>query len=334
VSARRMDGPGGAAPPEVELVDVTLRDGLQVLPPSEADLVSTDAKVDWAGRLAAAGFRKIEVTNFGSPRRLPQFADAEEVVAGCLEHVTGAEIRAYVPNARGLERAMAAKLPHAIFLITCSESYETRNVGRSLAATRAEIAEMIGACVATGMSCSVGMGMCFSCPYEGATKPEAVVELMNEFFALGVRDIAVADSLGLAGPREIRMFLKTLGDSFHGAISEVGLHLHNLSGLAALNAATAIECGIRRFESTTTGIGGGIAMPVEAGMVPNFATEHALALFERLGYRTGVSRDRHAEFCDVVSEVVGARRILSSAVAMDWDHNVYSRSPLPGRPES
>jgi hydroxymethylglutaryl-CoA lyase len=302
----------------VQIIDVTLRDGLQAIGQETFDLISTDQKVAWLQRLVNCGFTSLEVTNFASPRRLPQFADAVQVTQTLVDLYPTIDIRGYVPNLQGLTRALEAGLPHAVFFTVCSETYELRNVGRTRQDSYQEIREMVEICMDQGVAMSCGIGMAFNCPYEGVINPSKVRETVEYLLSLGIRQITIADSLGIAGPREVAGVMEVLEDVIASTEVNLGLHLHNSLGIATATMLTALESGVRTFETTTTGIGGGIAMPGGAGFVPNLSTEAALSLLDDLQYVTGINRQAHAELADEIDRTFAELQPVNNATTVNW----------------
>jgi hydroxymethylglutaryl-CoA lyase len=302
----------------VRLIDVTLRDGLQVINPQSFDLIPTHQKLDWLQRLIDCGFRSLEVTSFASPKRLPQFADAAQIIRAVADISPDLDIRGYVPNMKGLSRALDAGLSHAVFFIVCSETYEVQNVGRTRQESSHAIKDMVNRCMDEGVEVSGGVGMAFFCPYEGAIQPSEVRRTIELLLSHGVRRVTLADSLGIAGPREIVSVMGAVADLVASDDVELGLHLHNSLGIATATMQTALELGVRTFETTTTGVGGGIAMPGGTGFVPNLSTEAALGLLDDLEFFTGVDRLEHAKLVDEVSQTFSELKRVTASTVVNW----------------
>ncbi len=302
----------------VHVVDVTLRDGLQIIGQGQHKPVSTEQKLSWIQHLVDCGFRSLEVTSFASPQRLPQFADASHIMAVVTELHPTLDVRGYVPNMMGLSRALEVNVPHAVFFTVCSETYEHKNVGRTRMGSRKEIQDMVQICQDQGVLVSVGVGMAFHCPYEGPIDPNEVRNTLEHFLSIGVRRFTLADSLGIAGPTEVAHVMETVADLIDADDVELGLHLHNSLGIASATLLTALDLGVRIFETTTTGIGGGIVMPGDPGLIPNVSTETALGLFHNLGYTTGIDRKVHAEFASEIRNHFNQLNLIDTQTVVNW----------------
>lgn len=277
----------------VTIIDVFPRDGMQtVLHESNVRLLSTSEKIEVIQALDAAGVREIEITGFAHPKVIPSLADAEDVAKAVLAMPLRATLRALVPNYRGAQRALDAGMRELSCLIVASETYQQLNANMSVEDNVRQIERVLELIEHEGAHANVVLAMGFVCPYEGITEEERLLSLIDRFVDMGVDDITVADSVGLAWPTLVR-------DRF-GAIIErwpnlkIGFHIHTLAGLALANAFAAYEAGIRRFEGSVGGIGGGIAMPVHTTEMGNVATEDLVYLFESCGIPTGVDQDKVA----------------------------------------
>lgn len=283
-----------------EIVEVFPRDGLQTLlhePGLRAP--STEEKVAIIAEVDRAGVSEIEITGFVHPRVIPSLADAEAVAAGVLAQPRRAVLRALVPNYRGAQRAAEAGVPKLGALIVASETYQRLNSRMSVDQNVAEIERIARLAASRGLGLMVGIGTSFVCPYEGVVAREAVERLVERFVGLGITEITLADSIGLAWPTLVRERCAALLDRWPSL--RLGLHLHTLSGLALANAFAGWEVGVSAFDGSAGGIGGGIAMPVHTTGMANVATEDLVYMFESCGVDSGVDLDaiaaagRHAQ---------------------------------------
>jgi hydroxymethylglutaryl-CoA lyase len=265
-------------PEHVRILEVGPRDGLQ----NEARIVPTAEKLRFIGALAEAGLREIEVSSFVHPELIPQLADAEVLVAG-LPAGDGVTYSALVPNARGLDRALAAGVRHVAVFTAASETFAQRNVRMSIAETLAVCAELIARAKAAGLGVRGYVGMSFVCPYEGDIPKQHVRPLVERLLELGADDVGVSDTLGAASPREIR---ETVGHLLERAPADrLALHLHDTYGTALANVLAGLELGIRSFDAAAAGLGG---CPYAPGAAGNLATENLVYMLDRMGYETGV----------------------------------------------
>lgn len=274
---------------DVTIVDVFPRDGLQtLLHEPHLRTPTTAEKIEIIERLDAAGVPEIEITGFVHPRVIPSLADAEEVAREVLSRPHTAEYKALVPNLRGAERAMAAGVPTLVCLIIASETYQRLNANMSIERNLDDIATISKEATAAGIKATVGMGTVFVCPYEGVQSEDHILRLIERIVEAGVTEISLADSVGMAWPTLVRDRIKSIQS--HWPHLRLALHLHTLAGLALANAFAAWEVGVRSFEGSVGGIGGGIAMPVHTTTMGNVATEDLVYLFESCGARTGIDQ--------------------------------------------
>jgi hydroxymethylglutaryl-CoA lyase len=259
--------------------DETLRDGLQ----NEQLRLATDDKLRVIRGLEACGVRRIQVGSFVHPKWVPQMADTDEVFAR-LERSPAVVYTALVLNMRGIERALACGVPHLSMSVSASETHNRKNTNRSLAEARAEIRPMIERALAEGITVRAGIMTAFGCAYEGSIDPAVVTDLAAMYSGLGVHEINLADTTGMANPRQVR----DLVGHVQAVISrEVGLslHLHDTRGLGLANMVAGYESGVRVFDAALGGLGGCPFIPNAAG---NIATEDAVHAFDAMGVDTGI----------------------------------------------
>lgn len=277
--------------PGVLIADVFARDGLQSLTWNEATRpLTTDEKVAIIADLDAAGVPEIEVTGFVHPRVVPNLADAEEVALAADGAVTQAKLRALVPNLRGAERAVGAGMRKLSCLIVASETYQRMNSNMSVEENLEQIERIVSFSDGGDVDLMVGMGMSFICPYEGLMAEERILGLVERLVELGIREIVLADSIGLAWPALVSQRCTAILDRWPDL--SLGLHLHTLAGLGLACAVAGYEAGVRHFDASVGGIGGGIRMPVSTATMSNVATEDLVYLFESSGVPTGIDPER------------------------------------------
>lgn len=288
----------------VVIADVFARDGLQSLSWSAASPpLTTDEKIEIIHDLEAAGLPEIEVTGFVHPRVVPNLADAEAVAREVTRVHSGAMLRALVPNRRGAERALASGIRKLSCLIVASETYQRMNSNMSVAENLGEIERVVSLAREEGASVMVGMGMSFICPYEGPIPEERVVDLVGRLVDLGIGEVVLADSIGLAWPALVRERCRAILDRWPDL--SLGLHLHTLAGLGLACAVAGYDAGVRHFDGSVGGVGGGIRMPVPATRMSNVATEDLRYLFESSGIATGIDADRLSALALRVQERTG-----------------------------
>ena len=262
----------------VEIVDVAPRDGLQ----SQPRVLDTAVKVELIRRLAQAGLRRIEVASFVNPQRVPQMADAEALIAQ-LPAIAGVRYIGLVLNRRGFERAQAAGIAEINCAVSASDSFSRRNQGMDTQAMMAVIADVTREAQKAQLPCSVTLSNAFGCPFEGEVPVAAVAGLVRQLIDMGVKEIALADTIGAAGPSDVVQRL--------GAVMKISdevkwrCHFHDTRNMAVANTWAAWQTGVRSFDASCGGIGGCPFAPAATG---NVATEDLLYLFQRMQVDTGV----------------------------------------------
>jgi hydroxymethylglutaryl-CoA lyase len=265
-------------PGRVTLIEVGPRDGFQ----SEKKLIPTELKVALIEELAGSGLMEIQVCSFVHPVRVPQMADAEEVVAR-LARREGVTYSGLVLNGKGVDRAAAAGLDAVDLSISTSDTHSRNNANRSLAEARADVVLMIRAAKARGLRTRVGLQCAFGCNYEGSVPVDRVAEMSREIVGEGADALSLADSTGTANPRQIGEVLERILP-VAGAVPVV-LHLHDTRGLGLSNLLAALQAGVTRFDTGFGGLGGCPFIPGASG---NIATEDTVNMLESMGIATGV----------------------------------------------
>jgi len=268
----------------VVIRDVMMRDGLQNL----KDFIPTDVKIQLFRMLVASGIRHIEFASFVNPKAVPQFADASQLARAILPVTpTGVEVSALIPNLKGAQLALGSGVRRLAFVMSVSESHNMSNVRRATAESVDELKRILGLTEEfPDMIVDVGMACVFGCPFEGKISPEVVLRFVRRFYELGIRGMAVADTVGFGNPREIREVCRLCVSEFPDVTFSV--HLHNTRGLGAANALAAYESGIRLIDGAVGGLGG---CPFAPGTRGNTATEDIVYMFEAMGIPTGINID-------------------------------------------
>jgi isopropylmalate/homocitrate/citramalate synthase len=267
---------------DVRIYEVGPRDGLQ----AESATVSTDDKLRFISMLAAAGLREIEATSFVSPRAIPQLADADELMRR-LERRPGVRYPVLVPNARGLERALAADVDAVCLFTAATESYVRHNIGMGIAASLEAFRPVADEARRRGWWLRAYVSTAFGCPYEGEVDARAVVDVCQRLLELGADELAVSDTVGVAAPADVQRVLEALGAAGIGP-EVVALHLHDTRGTALANVMAALDAGVTAYDAAAGGTGGSPYAPGAAG---NLATEDLVYLLDRQGLRHGADLD-------------------------------------------
>jgi isopropylmalate/homocitrate/citramalate synthase len=294
---------------EVRIYEVGPRDGLQ----AEATVVPVADKLRFCDLLADAGMREIEATSFVSPAAIPQLADADELMAR-LERRPGVRYATLVPNERGLARAEAAGVDAICVFTAATESYVRHNINMSIAQSLDAFAPVVAVAREHGWWVRAYVSTAFGCPYEGEVPERAVVDVSQRLLALGVDELGISDTVGAAGPTDVRRVLGALEGAGIGA-DAIGLHFHDTRGTALANVVTALELGYRTFDASTGGTGGSPFAPGSAG---NLATEDLVYLLDREGVRHGVDLDRLLEAARFIADRLGRPAASKVGRAGGW----------------
>lgn len=262
----------------VEIVEVSPRDGLQ----NERRMLSTAEKVELVSRARKTGARRIEVTSFVRPDRVPQLADAAEVVAG----LAGIDIEAsaLALNLRGYERAVEAGIREINTVILATDTFSERNQGMSTADAIVGAAAMRERSRAAGVRLTITIGASFGCPFEGEVPDWRFAEVLARVSDLGADEIALADTIGVAVPSDVERRFALLHESAPGTPSRV--HLHDTRNTGIANAVAAVRSGVRALDASLGGIGGCPFAPDATG---NIATEDLVYLLDRMEIASGLA---------------------------------------------
>ena len=262
----------------VTIYEVGPRDGLQ----NEATAVPTAAKIAFINALAAAGLRWIEATSFVSPQAVPQLADAADVLRG-INRKPGTRYPVLVPNARGMERALAAGADAVAVFTAASEAFSQANVRATIAETFARFAPVAALATANNVWLRGYVSTAFHCPYSGPVAPEQAVAVAEQLLELGCAEAVISDTIGRATPDDTARLLDVAVARL--PLERLGFHLHDTGGRALDNIRLALDAGISVFDGAATGLGG---CPFAPGAPGNLATEKLLGLMDELGIATGI----------------------------------------------
>lgn len=271
-------------PDAVDVVEVFPRDGLQ----RHDAFVPTETKVDLVERLAATGVTEVEVTSFTHPEAVPNLRDAEDVFAG-IDRDPAVTYSALVPNEVGMERALACDVDKVGALVTASPEYNRRNQNMTIEESVAEVERIVELAAGTDVTVEAGIAQAFFSPYEGVTPPERTLDLVDRMLELGVDELSLATSNGMADPRQVSELLAALFDRHPDA--DVGLHLHDTNGMSLATVVVAMQHGVRQFDASLCGLGGGVILPDALKSVGNTPTEDLVNTFREMGIDTGVDFD-------------------------------------------
>jgi hydroxymethylglutaryl-CoA lyase len=282
-------------PAEVTIYEVGPRDGLQ----NEARNVPTADKIRFIDALVASGIRAIEITSFVSPKWIPQLADNAEVARG-VQRPSGVRMSALVPNRRGLDTALAAGMKEVAVFMSASETHNKKNVNKTIDDTLAAFDEVVPVARNAGLQVRAYLSTCFGCPYEGDVDPEKVVALVGRLRDMGVYQVSVSDTIGVANPKQTEDVLGRVLAKY--PVDNIAVHFHDTQGTALANCVVALQMGITTIDSAAGGLGG---CPYAPGASGNLATEDVVAMLHSMGVKTGIDLDKLTEASRTASTFVG-----------------------------
>jgi isopropylmalate/homocitrate/citramalate synthase len=282
-------------PPRVTVVEVGPRDGLQ----NEHGIVPTAAKIAYIDLLSATGLPVIEATSFVSPRAIPQLADALAVMAG-IQRRPGVRYTALVPNLKGMEAALGAGLGEVAVFTGASESFVQHNINCSIAESIARFTPVVARAREARVRVRGYISTVFGCPYEGKVAPASVVRVAEQLTALGVDELSLGDTIGVATPNQVVELVGLVAQQV--PLDRLALHLHDTRGTALANVLAGLEAGITIFDSAAGGLGG---CPYAPGASGNLSTEDLLYMLHGMGIQTGADLNAVVDASRYLAGVLG-----------------------------
>ena len=290
-------------PTRVKVCEMGPRDGLQ----NESGVVSTADKIRFIDLLSASGLAVVETTSFVRPSAIPQLSDAEAVMAG-IERRPGVTYLCLTPNERGLERARAAGVRAVAVFTAASESFAKRNINMTIAESLAAFAPVVKAARADGMWVRGYVSTAFGCPYDGIVPVGDVVRVASALAELGVDEISIGDTIGVATPNQVVDVAGALQAQM--PVERLAMHFHDTRGTALANVVAALQMNVATFDSSAGGLGG---CPYAPGATGNLATEDLLYMLHGMGIETGVD----------LARVRGATRFMAGVLGRDVVSRAY-----------
>lgn len=279
---------------KINILDVSARDGLQ----NEPRLVSTADKLKLIEKLVQAGVTDIQATSFVHPRWVPQMADAEDLAAS-FSNFPGVRFSALVPNVKGYERAVASGVRYLEFVLSASDSFNRRNLNRTLAESLALLAEVSHAAERDGVTIRTGISTSFHCPFEGTISAQALFDVVKASREVAPWRVAICDTDGMAYPDQVREGVRLIVDKLNLSPTELALHFHDTYGRGLANTLAGLDVGVREFDAATGGLGG---CPYCPGASGNLATEDLVAFLHGMGYATGIDLDNLCEAAEFATQ--------------------------------
>lgn len=268
-------------PAKVRIVEVGPRDGLQ----NEKTIVSLEDKVQFILGLSAAGLHEIEATSFVRGDKIPQMSDGAELYSRLKAEASLAKTHliSLVPNSKGMEMALAAGVKDIAVFTSTSNTFNKKNINATIDESLAKITEVMSVAQQNKIRTRGYISTVFGCPYEGKTSLEELKRIAHRLKALGVYEISLGDTIGIANPKQVLEVIDFLAQDFD--LSFFSMHFHDTRGMAVANILTALEMGITSFDSSAAGLGG---CPYAVGASGNVATEDLYFLFHSMGIETGI----------------------------------------------
>lgn len=299
---------------KITLVEVGPRDGLQ----NEKTVLSHETRLEFARRLADAGLKKIELGAFVSPKWVPQMIGSAELFAAAQKESFSkkVELSALAPNVHGMENAIAAGVKHVAIFGSASEAFSQKNINCSIEESLERFAQVMVLAKKNKIKVRGYLSMCFGCPFEGKVPEARVVSLVKKFAELGIYEISIGDTIGVADPAQVKRLVSKLVKSV-GA-KKLAMHFHDTRGTALANILAALELGITVFDSSLGGLGG---CPYSPNSTGNVATEDVVYMLERMGYSTGTDIKKLIELNKWMTEKIGHQlpaRVSKAGLPKDW----------------
>ena len=288
--------------------EVVTRDGFQ----AESSFIPSADKIALINRLSLAGYAKIEVTSFTSPKAIPMLADAEEVMSK-IERVPGVVYTVLIPNLKGAERALRVGVDEFNLVMSVSETHNQSNLRMTRADSATALGDVIRLAHDAKVAVNVSLSTSFGCPMSGMTPLSELMHWIDHFANEGVRGISICDTTGMANPQHVKEVCEQAQSKYPAM--EWTLHFHNTRGMGLANALAAVEAGINRFDSSLGGLGG---CPYAPGATGNVCTEELVHMFDLMGYNTNINLDLllecSAQLRDLVGRALPSQLLLAGKV--------------------
>ena len=280
---------------EVRVTEVGPRDGFQ----SEKTVLKTEDKIDIINNLIEAGFPRIEVSSFVSPKAIPQLADAETIL-NKVNRNSNTTLAALVPNSRGALRAFEAKLDQIVVFLSASESHNKKNVNRSVDESLQGFREIADIAGKNNIPIQGDIATAFGCPFEGNISPKTLANISKEYKKMGFRGVTLGDTTGMATPVVVTDAINAIRDNVPDF--NITLHFHNTRGVGLANVMTGLNEGITDYESCFGGMGG---CPFAPNATGNICSEDLIYLLHEMGIKTGIDLDKTIAIAKKVENLVG-----------------------------
>jgi hydroxymethylglutaryl-CoA lyase len=299
-----------ALPDKITVVEVGPRDGFQ----NEPNFIPTEHKIQIIDELSETGLKRIEATSFVHPKAIPQLADAAEVLAR-IKRKPGVCYEALIPNLKGMERAIKSGVQNVMMVVSASESHNQSNMKMSVAESLNGFKQIVKMALENGVRVTGGLATAFGCAFEGWVKPKKVERIIEEFLSMGVHEISLADTVGLADPISVKELVQKAMIRLNGIPLRV--HLHNTRGQGLANVLAAMQEGATIFDASICGLGG---CPYSPGATGNISTADLVNMLHSMGIQTDVDLVKLIE-CEKRTQILVGRDVpgqVMRAGATPW----------------
>ncbi|WP_318503701.1 hydroxymethylglutaryl-CoA lyase [Bacillus sp. T3] len=300
-------------PKAVTIKEVGPRDGLQ----NEKVFIPTEDKIAWINQLSETGLKHIEITSFVNPKWIPALSDAVAVTTG-IKRAPGIIYSALVPNQQGLERALAAGIDEVAVFMSASETHNLKNINKSIDQTFPILKGLVQDSILAGKLTRGYVSTVFGCPYEGNVDIEQVVRVSEALFEMGIDDLSLGDTIGVANPKQVQEVLEVLLKRF--PVEKLAMHFHDTRGTALANILVSLDMGITTFDSSLGGLGG---CPYAPGASGNVATDDLIYMLSGMGIETGINQEKLLNSSRFIQGKIGkplpskSLQVACSAVGQD-----------------
>jgi len=289
-------------PGQVKVVEVGPRDGLQ----NVQEVIPTESKIAYIEKLVKAGCRYIEVTSFVHPKWIPQLADSKALYSQ-LPREEGVHYIALVPNLKGMETAIEVGVQEIAIFTSASETFSQKNTNASVTESLHRCREVAEIAQKHKIPFRGYISTAFGCPFEGSVSPNRVVEIADELFDMGVYEVSIGDTIGIAVPSDVERLLNKILGRF--GPDRIALHMHDTRHTALANILRGLDLGITTFDASSGGLGG---CPYAPGASGNLATENLVYMLNKMGITTNIDLKKLGEATRFIEKVL--RRPLLSHI--------------------
>jgi hydroxymethylglutaryl-CoA lyase len=287
---------------KVQVVEVGARDGLQ----NEKTTLTVPMRLNFIKHLAASGLHRIEAGAFVSPEWVPQMTGSRELILDLYknrkDYPKEIEFSALVPNVKGMQDALTTPIPEVAIFGASSESFSKRNINCTIAESLERFRQVCAMAKKNKRKVRGYLSVAFGCPFEGPVAEKKVIDLIKTYLKMGIYEVSIGDTIGVATPKQIRSLLTKLKKDV--PLKKVAMHLHDTRGTALANVLASLDMGVRVFDSSFGGLGG---CPYARGASGNLATEDLIYMLHGMGFETGVNLEKLLNYVPEMTSEIGRK---------------------------